>query len=170
MWVENHTAIKQLESEKNTSSAKHVDIRYKFICRHVQEGVVQPKCIKTENMLEDILTNPWPEPAIEALRMMFNLKSTQDEVEGTCKKRSVLTSHGIFEAQVQDQLQARRHLIGCFCVILTDGTRMYGRHMTRWQMGLGETGPGAMWWDDTWDGGRRPPCATFNGQKIVLTL
>ena len=32
MYMDNQAAIKQLEAEKSTSSAKHVDIRFKFIC------------------------------------------------------------------------------------------------------------------------------------------
>ena len=34
MWIDNQAAIKQLESEKSTSSANHVDIRFKFIFHH----------------------------------------------------------------------------------------------------------------------------------------
>ena len=32
MWMDNQAAIKQIKSETSTSSAKHVDIRFKFIC------------------------------------------------------------------------------------------------------------------------------------------
>ncbi|CAI5703653.1 unnamed protein product [Peronospora effusa] len=84
MWVDNQAAIKQLESEKSTSSAKHVDIRFKFILHHVREGVVQPKLIKSEDMMADILTKTLPAPRMEDLRAMFKLKSIQDAVEEEC--------------------------------------------------------------------------------------
>ena len=47
MWIDNQAAIKQLESEKSASSAKHVDIRFKFICHHAQAGTVVPRFIKS---------------------------------------------------------------------------------------------------------------------------
>ena len=45
MWIDNQAAIKQLESEKSTSSAKDVNIRFKFICHHAQEGTVVPRFV-----------------------------------------------------------------------------------------------------------------------------
>ncbi|CAH0479686.1 unnamed protein product [Peronospora belbahrii] len=72
MCVDNQAAIKQLEHEKSTSSAKHVDIRFKFILHHVREGVVQPRFIKSEDMMADMLTKALPAPRMEDLRTMFN--------------------------------------------------------------------------------------------------
>nr|CCA22687.1 AlNc14C164G7837 [Albugo laibachii Nc14] len=39
--MDNQAAVKQLESEKNTASAKHVDIRFKFICNYNHAQVFQ---------------------------------------------------------------------------------------------------------------------------------
>ena len=85
MWIDNQAAIKQLESEKSTSSAKHIDIRFKFICHHVQEGVVVPRFVRSQDMMADILTKALPAPRMEELRAMFKLKvTTQDDTEEEC--------------------------------------------------------------------------------------
>ena len=65
MWIDNQAAIKQLESEKSTPSAKHVDIRYKFICHNAQKGTVVPRFVRSEDMLADILTKSMPAPRME---------------------------------------------------------------------------------------------------------
>ena len=79
MWVDKQAAIKQLESEQTTSSAKHVDKRFKFIRHYVQEKVVQPRYIKCE--MADILTKSLPAPRMKAVREMFKFKATLDGVE-----------------------------------------------------------------------------------------
>ena len=84
MWIDNQAAIKQLESEKSTSSAKHVDIRFKFICHHAQEGTVVPRFSRSEDMLADILTKSLPAPRMEDLRCMSKLKATQANTEEEC--------------------------------------------------------------------------------------
>uniref|UniRef100_A0AAV1TMC6 Polyprotein n=1 Tax=Peronospora matthiolae TaxID=2874970 RepID=A0AAV1TMC6_9STRA len=73
MWMDNQVAIKQLEAEKSTLSAKHVDIRFKFIRHHAREGTVVPRFIKSECMITDILMKSLPAPRLEELRVMFNL-------------------------------------------------------------------------------------------------
>ena len=45
--MDNQAAIKQRESEKNTSSAKHVDILFKFIYHYAHAQVVQPNFVKS---------------------------------------------------------------------------------------------------------------------------
>ena len=61
-----------------------MDIRFKFILHHVQEGVVQPRFIKSEDMRADMLTKALPAPRMEDLRTMFKLKAIQDAVEEEC--------------------------------------------------------------------------------------
>ena len=81
----NQADIKEFESEKSTSSAKHVDFRFKFICHHVQEGVVVPRFVRSQDMMADILTKALPAPRMEELRAMFKLKvTTQDDTEEEC--------------------------------------------------------------------------------------
>ncbi|CAI5746258.1 unnamed protein product [Peronospora destructor] len=75
MWMDNQAAIKQLESEKSTSSAKHVDICFEFICHYAQTKVVQPSFVKSGEMIADLLTKALSVPRILDLREMFKLKA-----------------------------------------------------------------------------------------------
>uniref|UniRef100_A0AAV1U0G2 Reverse transcriptase Ty1/copia-type domain-containing protein n=1 Tax=Peronospora matthiolae TaxID=2874970 RepID=A0AAV1U0G2_9STRA len=84
MWMDSQAAIKQLEAEKSTSSAKHVDILFKFICHHAREGTVVPRFIKSECTMADILTKSLPAPRLEELRVMFNLMPFQTDVKEEC--------------------------------------------------------------------------------------
>ena len=84
MWMDNPAAIKQLEAENSTSSAKHVDIRFKFICHHARESTVMPQFVKSEKMMADILTKSLTAPRMEELRGKFDLKAIQADVEGEC--------------------------------------------------------------------------------------
>ena len=84
MWMDNQEAIKQIESEKSTSSAKHVDISAKFICNYAKDGIVAPRFVKSQDMMADILTKSLPAPRMEELRAMFGLKITQASTEEEC--------------------------------------------------------------------------------------
>ena len=66
------------------SIAKHVYIRFKFICHYTQTKIVQPSYIKSEDMVADLLTKALPAPRIATLRKMFKLKTIEDEVEEEC--------------------------------------------------------------------------------------
>ena len=84
MWIDNQAPIKHLGLEKSTSSAKHVDILFKFICHHTQEGTVVPRFVRSEDMVDDILTKSLPAPRMEELRAMLKLKATQANTEEEC--------------------------------------------------------------------------------------
>ena len=75
MWMDNQAAVKQLEAEKSTTSAKYVDIRFKFICHYAREGTVVTQYVKSESMMADILTKSLPAPRMEELCEIFNLKA-----------------------------------------------------------------------------------------------
>ena len=47
MWMDNQAAINLLKSEKSSSSAKRVDIRFKFISPYAQAQIVQPISVKS---------------------------------------------------------------------------------------------------------------------------
>ena len=81
MWVDDQAAIKQLDSEKSTSSAKHVDIRFKFICHYAQVKMVKPSFVKSGDMIADLMTKALSAPRIVDLRKMFKLKAIQDDVK-----------------------------------------------------------------------------------------
>ena len=51
IWMDNQAAIKQLEREKATSSAKHADIRFKFFCHYAQAKIVRSSFIKSGDMI-----------------------------------------------------------------------------------------------------------------------
>ena len=84
MWMDNQAAINQLESEKSTSSAKHVDIRFKFICHYAQVKAVKPSFVKSGDMIADLLTKALPAPRILDLHGMVKLITIQDDVEEEC--------------------------------------------------------------------------------------
>ena len=82
--MDNQAAIMLIKSEKSTSSAKHVDIRFKLICIYVKDGIVAPRFDKSQDMMADILTKSLPAPRMEELRAMFGLETTQDDPEEEC--------------------------------------------------------------------------------------
>ena len=84
MWMDNQAAINQLESGKSTSSAKHVDIRFKFICHYAQVKAVNLSLVKYGDMIADLLTKALTAPRIVDLRGMFKLITIQDDVEEEC--------------------------------------------------------------------------------------
>ena len=65
-------------------SAKHVDIRFKFIRHYAQAGIVVPRFVKSQDMIVDILTKALPAPRMEELRKMFKLKAAQHDTEEEC--------------------------------------------------------------------------------------
>ena len=84
MWMDNQAATNLLKSEKSSSSAKHVDIRFRFICHYAQAQIVQPRFVKSGDMIADLLTKALPAPRISTLRKLFKLKTIQDDVEEEC--------------------------------------------------------------------------------------
>ena len=84
MGMDNQAAIKQLDSEKSTSSAKHVDIRFKFICHYAQVKTVKTSYVKSGEIIADLWTKALPAPWIVDLRNMFKLKAIQDDVDIGC--------------------------------------------------------------------------------------
>ena len=84
MGMDNQAAIKQLDSEKSTSSAKHVDICFKFICHYAQVKTVKTSYVKSGEIIADLWTKALPAPWIVDLRNMFKLKAIQDDVDIGC--------------------------------------------------------------------------------------
>jgi len=73
MHMDNQAAIKQLESEDSMASAKHVDIRIKFICDYARKGIVEPKYVESRLMKADLLTKAFPAPRMAELRPIVKL-------------------------------------------------------------------------------------------------
>jgi hypothetical protein len=60
MHMDNQAAIKQLKSEDSMASAKHVDIRIKFICDYARKCIVRPKYVESRLMKANLLTKAFP--------------------------------------------------------------------------------------------------------------
>ncbi|GMF48730.1 unnamed protein product [Phytophthora fragariaefolia] len=73
MHMDNQAAIKQMESEGSMSSAKHVDIRIKFICDYARKGIVETKYVESRLMKAELLTKAFPAPRMAELRQIFHL-------------------------------------------------------------------------------------------------
>ena len=73
MLMDNQAAIKMLESEGSMASAKHVDVRMKFICDYAKKGIVKPEFVESKLMRADLLTKTLPAPTVAELRELFNL-------------------------------------------------------------------------------------------------
>ena len=84
MRMENQAGTKQLESEKCTASAKHVDICFKFICQYAHAQAFQPIFAKPGEMIADLLTKALAVPRIAELRDMFKLIIMHSTGVGEC--------------------------------------------------------------------------------------
>ena len=62
MLMDNWAAIKQLKSEGSMLSAKHVDVRLKFVCNYARKGGAKPDFVESRLMKADILTEMLPAP------------------------------------------------------------------------------------------------------------
>ncbi|CAH0487690.1 unnamed protein product [Peronospora farinosa] len=74
MKMDNQAAIKQVENEANSSQAKHVDVRLKFIIDYYKKSTIKPTYVNTHDMLADMLTKSLPAPRLQALRTIVGLK------------------------------------------------------------------------------------------------
>ena len=57
------------------SSAKHVDVRMKFICDYAKKSIVRPKFVESKLMKADMLKTTLPALRVAELRDLFNLVS-----------------------------------------------------------------------------------------------
>ncbi|OWY96857.1 Copia protein [Phytophthora megakarya] len=64
VMIDNQAAIKQMENEATSSTAKHVDL----------QGVVKAEFIDTKSQLVDLFTKILPAPRLAELRGMIGMK------------------------------------------------------------------------------------------------
>lgn len=57
MEMDNQAAIRQLENEKSSARAKHIDIKLKFVEDCANNGIVKPFHVTTEDMAADFSQN-----------------------------------------------------------------------------------------------------------------
>jgi len=55
---DNKSALDLSNSESTSSRSKHIDIKYHFICQHIENGTFHTEWISTRDMTADILTKP----------------------------------------------------------------------------------------------------------------
>ena len=54
---------------------KHIDIRYHYIHKAVNDGIIEVKYYPTKQMIADVLTKPLPRGQFENLRLAMGLCS-----------------------------------------------------------------------------------------------
>ena len=62
--VDNQAALKQLDGEKASAKAKHIDMRIKFVSDFTKRGVIKPEYQETSSMPADILTKALAGPSL----------------------------------------------------------------------------------------------------------
>jgi hypothetical protein len=60
IYCDNHSCLKLTENPVFHDRSKHIEIRYHFICDHVQRGVVKLEYVSTDEQVADILTKSLP--------------------------------------------------------------------------------------------------------------
>nr|CCA26031.1 AlNc14C341G10799 [Albugo laibachii Nc14] len=110
MRMENQAGTKQLESEKSTASAKHVDICFKFICQYAHAQAFQPIFAKPGEMIADLLTKALAVPRIAELRDMFKLiiMHTNDQI---CFSQVMCARSNPLRGRIKSKALLRMHVL-----------------------------------------------------------
>ena len=72
--IDNQAAIKQLKNEASAASAKHIDVKLKFLKDFTKRGVVEPEHVSSGNMVADLLTKTLHAPRIQELCRQIELE------------------------------------------------------------------------------------------------
>ena len=72
--IANQAAIKQIGNEASSASAKHMDVKLKFLRDYAKKKIVEPAYVDTKSMVADLLTKALPAPRVQELREMIGLK------------------------------------------------------------------------------------------------
>ncbi|KAG3093779.1 hypothetical protein PI124_g10497 [Phytophthora idaei] len=71
--VDNQATLKQLEGEKASSKAKHIDVRIKFVVHYTKKGVLKPQYWESERMPADVFTKVLAAPRLDKLPTLVGL-------------------------------------------------------------------------------------------------
>ncbi|POM77293.1 LOW QUALITY PROTEIN: Integrase catalytic core protein [Phytophthora palmivora] len=71
--VDNQAALKQLDGEKVSSKAKHIDVRIKFVVDYAKRGVLKTEYCESERMLTDMFTKVLADPRLKKLAAVVGL-------------------------------------------------------------------------------------------------
>ena len=74
MHVDNQAAIRQLEGEASSITAKHIDVRVKFVCDFARRGIVLAQYVRSEQMLADLLTKALEATKLAKLRALMRVR------------------------------------------------------------------------------------------------
>ncbi|KAG3011883.1 hypothetical protein PC121_g15390 [Phytophthora cactorum] len=72
--VDNQPALKQLDGEKASSKAKHIDIRIKFVVHYTTCGVLKPDYCESKYMPAAVLTKALAAPRLSKLQVLVGLQ------------------------------------------------------------------------------------------------
>ncbi|XP_077779109.1 uncharacterized protein LOC144326426 [Podarcis muralis] len=70
---DNQSCLKLTQSEKFHVRTKHIGVKYHYIPKMIQEGLVELSYCSTEEMTADILTKPLPRDSFQNLRVKLGL-------------------------------------------------------------------------------------------------
>ncbi|GKA81902.1 hypothetical protein Tco_0788650, partial [Tanacetum coccineum] len=79
MYCDNKSAIALCYNNVQHSRSKHIDVRYHFITKQVENGIVELYFVRTEYQLADIFTKPLPRERFEFLIEKLGMKSMSPE-------------------------------------------------------------------------------------------
>ena len=74
MHVDNQAAIRQLEGETSSLKSKHIDVRFKFIKDITRRRIVEPRYVRSELIIADLLTKPVDQHKLSKLRGLVGPK------------------------------------------------------------------------------------------------
>jgi hypothetical protein len=75
LFADNAGAIALSQEAANHIRTKHIDLRYHFIRRHIEEGTFLPVWLSTHKNTADIFTKPLPRPIFVQHRASLSLMS-----------------------------------------------------------------------------------------------
>ncbi|GKF45590.1 hypothetical protein Tco_0135392 [Tanacetum coccineum] len=79
LYCDNKTMIALCCNNVQQSRAKHIDVRYHFIKKKVENGIVKLYFVWTEYQLADILTKPLPRERFNFLIAKLGMRSMSPE-------------------------------------------------------------------------------------------
>ncbi|GKC47389.1 hypothetical protein Tco_1065111 [Tanacetum coccineum] len=79
LYCDNKSAIAQCCNNVQHSRSKHIDVRYHFIKKQVENGVVELYFVRTNYKLADIFTKALPRERFEFLLNKLHMKSMSPE-------------------------------------------------------------------------------------------
>lgn len=71
LLMEDKTAMLQIDNEASSASAKHIDVKLKFLRDYASKGIVKTEHVRALDMVADLLTKQLPAVRVCELRSMI---------------------------------------------------------------------------------------------------